>query len=89
LIIIVSILLSLYGTNPFHAVLQEEEAPEDPAEGEPLDEENDDGWMVPHGYLSDSERDGEGVDLSIAKSKEKEFFHSLKEQVRVGFNFDC
>lgn len=57
---------------------------EDNGEGEPEDQDQDEGWMVPHGYLSDSEREGEEAeDLEVIKSKEKEFFKSLKEKVKV------
>jgi len=39
--------------------------------------------MVPHGYLSDTEREGGELDLETIKTKEKEFYKSLKEQVKV------
>lgn len=62
--------------------LQEEEA-EDPTEGEPVDEEDEEGWMVPHGYLSDSENEGEVMDIETVKLREKEFYKSLKDQIKV------
>lgn len=40
--------------------------------------------MVPHGYLSDSERDGGKLeDFESLKCKEKEFYKSLKEKSLV------
>jgi len=53
--------------------------------GEPEDDEE--GWMVPHGYLSDTERDGTGGDLESFKCKEKEFYKSLKEKTLIGLPF--
>ncbi|CAL8113477.1 unnamed protein product [Orchesella dallaii] len=53
--------------------------------GEPEDDEE--GWMVPHGYLSDTEREGTGGDLESLKCKEKEFYKSLKEKTLIGLPF--
>jgi len=61
-----------------------EEEREDPSEGVPMDEDDEEGWMVPHGYLSDEEREGEPLDIDVIKTKEKEFFKSLKEKVKMG-----
>ncbi len=51
-------------------------------DGEPVDEENEEGWMVPHGYLSDNEGEGvhEHVDFDDVKSKEAEFYKSMKDE---------
>ncbi|ODM98134.1 hypothetical protein Ocin01_08563 [Orchesella cincta] len=43
--------------------------------------------MVPHGYLSDTEREGTGGDLESMKCKEKEFYKSLKEKTLIGLPF--
>lgn len=50
------------------------------------DEEDEEGWMVPHGYLSDTEREGTNEDLESLKCKEKEFYKSLKEKTMVGLS---
>lgn len=46
-------------------------------------DDDEEGWMVPHGYLSDSEREGTGEDIESMKNKEKEFYKSLKEKTMV------
>lgn len=47
------------------------------------DGDEEEGWMVPHGYLSDDEREGEAMDLDVIKTKEANFYLSLKEKVKV------
>ena len=56
---------------------------EDQEEGDGEDDEE--GWVVPHGYLSDTEREGPGCgDIESMKCKEKEFYKSLKEKTQTG-----
>jgi len=62
----------------------EDDGADEGCDGEPEDEDDEEGWMVPHGYLSDSERDdGEHVDKDMLKNSEKEFFSSLKDKMKV------
>ena len=59
---------------------KEEDAPDKDADSE----DDEDGWLVPHGYISDDEgSQDEHLDKETMKISEKDYFEGLKKQIKV------
>ncbi|CAG7816680.1 unnamed protein product [Allacma fusca] len=62
--------------------LGDSEKEDDPENAE--EEDDEDGWLVPHGYISDDEGSvDEHLDKETLKMEEKNYFEGLKKQIKI------